>query len=246
MASTSSARAASAIAPPDDPIVFSGQPGASHDHSFVGNRDDERLVDAPLPARRPGRRATAPGDTAAYWMPTLYVDGATGAAAAARQIYYRRKTMTPVQAFPPGFRDDRRRREARRPHRSRASRSGTAAPERNRSRRAPCRRVPTRARARSGCTSPSRAAGTGSNLDSADHQSHVAYPVRGRCPSTHPVRAAGDLADLPLPDDGRPRPTLASGGQFSGHADFFNAWNQNELQRLVDACLNALRHCARR
>ena len=39
--------------------------------------------------------------------------------------------------------------------------------------------------------------------------------------------------------------TLASGGQFSGHADFFNAWRQSDLQALVDGCLNALRHCQR-
>jgi hypothetical protein len=36
---------------------------------------------------------------------------------------------------------------------------------------------------------------------------------------------------------------LASGGQYSAHADFFNAWNQATLQALVDGCLNALRHC---
>ena len=36
---------------------------------------------------------------------------------------------------------------------------------------------------------------------------------------------------------------LASGGQYSGHADFFNAWNQQALQGLVTGCLNALRHC---
>jgi hypothetical protein len=39
---------------------------------------------------------------------------------------------------------------------------------------------------------------------------------------------------------------LASGGQFSGHADFFNAWNQTVLERLVNGCLNALRHCGQR
>ena len=36
---------------------------------------------------------------------------------------------------------------------------------------------------------------------------------------------------------------LASGGQYSGHADFFNAWNQPTFQSLVTGCLNALRHC---
>src|SRR5207244_9474853 len=27
----------------------------------------------------------------------------------------------------------------------------------------------------------------GQNLDSADHKSHMAYALRGECPSTHPV-----------------------------------------------------------
>jgi hypothetical protein len=36
---------------------------------------------------------------------------------------------------------------------------------------------------------------------------------------------------------------LTSGGQFSGHADFFNAWNEHVLARLADGCLNALVHC---
>jgi hypothetical protein len=31
---------------------------------------------------------------------------------------------------------------------------------------------------------------------------------------------------------------LASGGVYSGHADFFNAWDQRALERLVDACFH--------
>ena len=33
---------------------------------------------------------------------------------------------------------------------------------------------------------------------------------------------------------GGPTAELASGGDFSGHADFINAWNQPTLERLVD------------
>jgi hypothetical protein len=44
---------------------------------------------------------------------------------------------------------------------------------------------------------------------------------------------------------GSPDAFLASGGQLSAHADFFNAWRQADLQALVDGCLNALRHCQR-
>ena len=85
----------------------------------------------------------------------------------------------------------------------------------------------------------------GKNLDSANHQSHVVYPVRGRCPS----RFSHALPQISLiyryPTTGGAGVTLASGGQFSGHADFFNAWRQSDLQALVDGCLNALRHCQR-
>ena len=38
---------------------------------------------------------------------------------------------------------------------------------------------------------------------------------------------------------------LSSTGVYSAHADFFNAWRQDELERLVTSCLNALRHCGR-
>ena len=36
---------------------------------------------------------------------------------------------------------------------------------------------------------------------------------------------------------------LASGGQLTGHADFFNAWRQPILDSLVQRCLNANVDC---
>jgi hypothetical protein len=36
---------------------------------------------------------------------------------------------------------------------------------------------------------------------------------------------------------------LSSGGQFSGHADFFNAWDEATLSTLVEGCLIARVHC---
>jgi hypothetical protein len=87
---------------PDDPIVFFGRPGASHDHSFVGNvsTNAASTLESLLAA---GTTCHRPGDTAAYWMPTLYVDGQPVAPNHA-QIYYRRATTRHVEAFPPGFR----------------------------------------------------------------------------------------------------------------------------------------------
>jgi hypothetical protein len=39
--------------------------------------------------------------------------------------------------------------------------------------------------------------------------------------------------------------TLASGGQYSGHADFVNSWNPAGLKQLVTLCLNEARACGR-
>ncbi len=85
----------------------------------------------------------------------------------------------------------------------------------------------------------------GRRLDSPDHKSHMAYAMRGRCPSTHPVPVPALAQIYRYPTRGGEGFSLASGGQFSAHADFFNAWNPGALRRLVDGCLNALVHCGR-
>ena len=100
----------------DDPIVFPNTPGASHDHSFVGNRTTNAFstTDSLLGGRTTCRRS---GETAAYWMPTLYVDGnavtPTGAT-----IYYRRKTSATGHRDAAGLQDDRRRRDRARRRRA--------------------------------------------------------------------------------------------------------------------------------
>jgi len=83
----------------------------------------------------------------------------------------------------------------------------------------------------------------GKSLDSADHKSHMAYSMRGVCPSTHPVPVPAIELIYRYPSRGGPDLSLSSMGQFSAHADFFNAWNPGQLKRLVDGCLNALVHC---
>jgi hypothetical protein len=227
---------------PDDPIVFFGRPGASHDHSFVGNRTtnassslSELLAGATSCHRR--------GDTAAYWMPTLYVNGQPVLPAHA-QIYYRRRTLSDVEAFPPGFRMVAGDAKASSPQALRTTywNCGVLAGMR------PSSMVPTcpdarRRSLRLHVTFPS--CWDGQNLDSGSHQSHVAYPMRGNCPSTHPHALPQISLIYRYATPGGSGASLASGGQFSGHADFFNAWNQAELQLLVDGCLNALRHCQR-
>jgi len=82
----------------------------------------------------------------------------------------------------------------------------------------------------------------GKTADSFDHKRHMAYSVDGRCPKGHPVAlAALSLVYQYPPLSGTV--TLSSGGIYSAHADFLNAWDEKALEDLVDRCLNAVKPC---
>jgi hypothetical protein len=76
----------------------------------------------------------------------------------------------------------------------------------------------------------------GRRLDAPDHQSHMAHSTSYRCPRSHPVKVPLIRLNVQYPITGGPDVHLASGGMYSGHADFFNAWDQTILARLVDEC----------
>jgi hypothetical protein len=225
----------------DDPIIYPGQPGKSHDHTFIGNGSTNAFstLSTLLASTSSCRRV---GDTAAYWVPTLISPSGIAVEPRRASVYYRRRTLAPVQAFPQDLRLIAGNSKAAAPQGITVTywNCGPLAPMR------PSSTVPT-------CPNAARMGlalhvqfpncWDGVNLDSPDHQSHLAYSVRGRCPADHPVAMPAIQINLRYPVAGGPGYVLASGGQFSGHADFFNAWNQSVLQALVDGCLNALRHC---
>ena len=86
---------------PDDPIVLPRQPGFSHDHTFVGN-DSTNAFSTPAKLRTADTTCRRHGDRAAYWMPTLFVNGQAVTPAAAI-AYYRRLVRTPLKPFPAGI-----------------------------------------------------------------------------------------------------------------------------------------------
>jgi hypothetical protein len=67
--------------------------------------------------------------------------------------------------------------------------------------------------------------------------------VNGRCPKGYPVAVPALQLVYRYPKGPSGGVELASGGQFSGHADFINAWDQHALTILVANCLNKYRHC---
>lgn len=227
---------------PDDPIVFPGKSGASHDHTFVGNRTTNAsstfgsLRSAPTTCMRAD-------DTAAYWVPTLY-QGTTAVLPMAATIYYRRSTLAEVSTFPNNLRMIAGDAASTTPQHLRVTfwscGANTAA--------APSSTVPTCPDSRGSFLRlhirfPS--CWDGRRLDSADHKSHMAYSGRAGCPSTHPVSVPAITQIYRYPTRGGEGFSLASGGQYSAHADFFNAWKPGALKKLVEGCLNELVHCGR-
>ena len=227
---------------PDDPIVFPGKAGASHDHTFVGNRTTS-ASSSHGSLRTGATTCMRAADTAAYWVPALRQNGVPVFPMGAT-IYYRRATLDEVRPFPNDFRMIAGSATATEPQGGRVTwwSCGLA------SGMAPSSTVPTCPAARGSFLRlhvrfPS--CWDGRQLDSADHQSHVAYPRAARCPSTHPVELPAITQIFRYPTRGGEGFELASGGQFSAHADFLNAWHPGALRQLVDRCLNALVHCGR-
>jgi Domain of unknown function (DUF1996) len=228
---------------PDDPIVFPGKAGASHDHTFVGNRTTS--ASSTYASLRAGTTSCRrPADTAGYWVPTLRQAG-TPIFPLGATIYYRRGTLAPVTTFPNNLRVIAGDATATAPQGMRVTFWSCGAM----SGVPPSSTVPTCPEGRGSFLRlhvrfPS--CWDGAQLDSADHKSHMAYAVGRRCPSTHPVSVPALTQIFRYPTRGGEGFTLASGGEFSAHADFLNAWRPGALRRLVDECLNALVHCGRR
>jgi hypothetical protein len=227
---------------PDDPIVFPGKPGASHQHTFVGNRTTNAFSSFGS-LRSGGTTCLRQDDTAAYWVPALY-QGSTPVLPVAATIYYRRGTLASVTPFPNNFRVI-------------AGSAAATSPQGMRVTFWSCGIVSGVGRTAEVPTCPSTRGAMlrlhirfpecwdGRRLDSAGHSGHMAYAVRGLCPSTHPVEVPQITQIYRYPSRGGEGFSLASGGQYSAHADFVNAWKPSALRKLVDGCLNALVHCGR-
>ncbi|HEX6421692.1 MAG TPA: DUF1996 domain-containing protein, partial [Acidimicrobiales bacterium] len=78
----------------------------------------------------------------------------------------------------------------------------------------------------------------GERLDSPDHVAHMARSADGACPASHPVAVPQLLFTITYPVTGGGHDlSLASGSLLTGHADFFNAWDEDKLRTEVELCL---------
>jgi hypothetical protein len=221
----------------DDPIVFPGHPGWSHSHTFFGNRSTDAFS-TPARLRRAKTNCKFKADRAAYWVPTLYLNGRP-VKPASIGVYHKLKTTSVIHPFPAGLRIVAGDSAARRPQDIHVTYWTCWMA------RGPSSTVPT-------C--PSKPLGfdgrlsyltlhvvfpdcwDGTHLDSRNHHSHMTYSNYGTCPRSHPVQVPGLQYVIEYPILGGPGVSLASGSPFSGHGDFMNGWDQNVLARIVANC----------
>jgi hypothetical protein len=213
----------------DDPIALPGKPGASHHHTFIGNRN----VSAASTAESLVGGASSCediGDSSAYWVPTLFAGGR-----ALRPLvgvgYYVRRTSEPVRAFPAGLVMIAGNPTAKRPQSLSVvgwGCGGFGAPPKS----AVVPNCPSNRALHLRATFPG--CWNGRDLDSADHKRHMAYAVGGRCPRTHPV-AVPTLVLIFLYPETEQRRLLQASGRYGAHADVMNGWDPETLAGLVAA-----------
>lgn len=222
----------------DDPIVLPGRAGASHLHQFFGavgvsvasTYDDLLAGDTTCDQR---------ADTAAYWTPTLIADG--DPVAPTRSVAYYRAgpdvDPTEVVSYPPGM--------------MMVAGDHTAIDPQPVALVAwSCGIGGTRTSAPADCTGadslrmlvtfPDCWNGVDARSPIVPEPNrHVAYSTAGECPREHPVHIPQlqFAVDWPVPDSVEGL-ALSSGHIHSGHADFWNAWDQDKLEREVAACLH--------
>ena len=242
----------------DDPIVFPGQPGASHLHMFFGNA----LVNSSTTPDniRTNCSSAAAGGTAnctGYWVPALFDANANVVLPDQVNeplIYYKAAYDIPdptqIVAIPPGLRMIAGDKNAT-----------PSSPQTDNKAQFECYAVPgTKQPYIVDCPQGSIVEMSitfprcwdGQNLDSPDHKSHMAYANNG-CPASHPVifpeisfhfrfpvnsskgtagwRLSSDMYDSSL-----------SGG-YSLHADWFGGWDPAVMARWIKNCDQAQVDC---
>jgi hypothetical protein len=240
----------------DDPIVFPDMPGASHMHSFVGNKAVDAHTKAGDLTKFTATTCKPVVDHSAYWVPTLY-DAASGKPVETTgfRVYYRsiRNNSTGIMPIPTGLRLI----------------AGDAK-----------KKVPTPrgaqgqfycafygpgdldgiARSTNGNWPICGGDATlhfmlqfpdcwdGKHLDSPNHKDHVAYGNDKGCPADHPVRIPALTFDIQYGVKGTTQgyylssdPTGRSASSM--HGDAFLMWDSDAMNKRTKDCIAQRRTC---
>lgn len=221
----------------DDPIVAPGQPGAAHIHDFFGNTTTDAFS---TPSSLRGGTTTCVDhlDLSGYWTPTVYKDGVKVEPTGMLAYYLSQVPPSKVKPFPARLEMV-------------AGNSHATGPQSDDITYWNCHSGPDpHSPTPYDCGSSTLDVHVdfpqcwdGVHLDSADHASHMAYPVRSggvfSCPASHPVAVPRLVIRVSYPFHNGNGVTLSSGAAYTTHADFMNAWDRAELSRLVQNCIHA-------
>lgn len=240
----------------NDPIVFPGQAGRSHMHSFFGAKGvDQNTTTESLLSQETSQCGNHfdTVDLSAYWIPTLYKnDVAVHEESGMHQLvaYYQRaggpNGALVAQAIPRGLKMI-------------AGDMHATTPQTNVS--YVCAMSNDVGRQRGGVPdfltcNPDELfiaklvfpdCWDGRNLDSANHKSHMAYSTgeRSSCPSGHPVKLPQITFEAWYHGVNGPASSLrwSSGGAYTFHGDVISAWNLAAAANLVNQCINVAFDC---
>ena len=242
----------------DDPLVFPGQKGKAHLHAFFGNTLTDFASTAESIAS--SGNSTCQGGTlnrTAYWVPAIInVNDGVPVKPEGNMNYYKASENNRFVTAPPkGLRMI-------------AGNAKSVGPSAGQKGSYLCRGKDGTMSISGPAIPPNCEPGDfvtrvafpqcwdGKNLDSANHQSHMAYragSLENGCPSTHPillpnisfnvhylVKYVGETANWRLSSDSYSS-TLPGG--YSIHADWFNGWDEATMNLIVNKCLHTGVNC---
>jgi hypothetical protein len=238
----------------DDPIVYPGQVRSTHLHAFYGNTAVSGLSTSESVIN--SGNSTCTGGTAnrsAYWVPAM-IDTNTSRVIApgdenALQVYYktgyRGVASSSVQNFPEGLRIIAGNARNTQQQPGAINDQPTTYHCHNVGQGSRTQQIPS-------CSPGDLLVMSvmfpqcwdGVNLDSANHQSHMAYGTwQVGCPASHPVPLPEITQNFrfPIPASGNTSWRLATDmydgpAGYSGHADWMNGWDAPTFQRVIDNC----------
>lgn len=226
---------------PDDPIVLPNLPGASHSHDFFGNHATDAYSDYQRLAGATGNCNPAV-DISSYWVPTLYRNNQPVVPSIITFYYLGEGVNNPasIRPTPVGLKivagNARATGDGDSIARWSCLHAGQVPPSKN------FVNCPAGTQLETYLDFPQCWNGTA--LDSSDHKSHMAYPVAGNCPSSHPVPVPKLRMVIRYPVSGDPSAfRLSSGDGRTFHGDFFNVWPAAEMERRVRDCINVVVKC---
>ena len=225
---------------PNDPIVFAGKPGASHSHDFFGSRNIDADTTAASLQDQP-TTCSFKGDHTGYWVPSLRGPSGKLVAPTGMRVYYRGgdRDAEELRRFPPGVKHVQGNSKNTNP-------STYGATYRCNSGALTGPYIPEKCANGSGFEAsyyfPFCATG---DTENATHKTLVGTTVPCPQPQLSVLQMQMIISYPPEAVGGRlvSDELVGAKGGLTSHADFFDAWNPDALDMVIDRCIRANADC---